>query len=86
MLCPSKPAVKPEKPTHAQVVFAQGDVRVLRRKSWQRFRENRGQKRGEPDTFELGSDSPLAHAEEGLLPACSGASTNENAQPRGVGR
>lgn len=86
MLCSSKPTVELENPTHAQVVVEQSDVRVLRRKCWQRFRENRGQKRVEPDTFDLSSDSPLAHAEEGLLPAYSGASTNENAQPRGVGR
>lgn len=39
----SNPVGELVKPTHAQLVVAQADVRVLRRKSWQRFRENRGQ-------------------------------------------
>jgi hypothetical protein len=63
MVCYSRPVGEPKKPTHAQVVVAQGDVRVLRRKSWQRFGENRGQKRVELATIGALSDHPLAHAE-----------------------
>ena len=40
----SRPVGELKKPTQAEVVVTQGDVRVLRRKSWRRFRENRGQK------------------------------------------
>jgi hypothetical protein len=63
MVCYSRPVGELKKPTHAQVVVAQGVVRVLRRKSWQRFRENRGQKRVEPAAIGTVSDHPLAHAE-----------------------
>jgi hypothetical protein len=47
MVCYSRPVGELKNSTHAQVVVAQCVVRVLRRKSWQRFRENRGQKRVE---------------------------------------
>ena len=63
MVCLSKLGVELEKSTHAQLVVAQGYVRVLRRKSWQRFRENRGQKRVELAAIGTVSDHPLAHAE-----------------------
>ena len=63
MVCLSKQVVELEKSTHAQLVVAQGDVRVLRRKSWQRFRENRGQKRVELAAIGAVSDHPLAHTE-----------------------
>ena len=63
MVCLSKQVVELEKSTHAQLVVVQGDVRVLRRKSWQRFRENRGQKRVELAAIGTVSDHPLAHAE-----------------------
>ena len=63
MVCLSKRVVELEKSTHAQLVVVQGDVRVLRRKSWQRFRENRGQKRVELASIGTVSDHPLAHAE-----------------------
>lgn len=63
MVCYSRPVGELKKPTHAQVVVAQSDVRVLRRKSWQRFRENRGQKRVELAAIGTVFDRPLAHAE-----------------------
>ena len=47
----------------AYFVVAQDDVRVLRQKSWQKFRENRGQKRVELAAICTVSDHPLAHAE-----------------------
>ena len=62
-VCPSKPVGELKKPTQAEVVVTQGDVRVLRRKNWRRFPENRGQKRGEPATTGTGFNHPLAHAE-----------------------
>lgn len=61
--CSSKPVGELKKPTQAEVVVTQGDVRVLRRKSWRRFPETRGQKRVEPATTGTVSHHPLAHAE-----------------------
>lgn len=62
MVCLSKLGVELEKSTHAQLVVAQGYVRVLRRKSWQGFRENREQKRVKLAAIGTVSDNPLAHA------------------------
>ena len=59
MVCLSKQVVELEKSTHAQLVVVQGDVRVLRRKSWQRFRENRWQKRVELVNQHLNSGDSL---------------------------
>ena len=68
MFCPSKPVGELKKPTQAEVVVAQGDVRVLRRKSWLRLRENRGQKRGELAAIGTVFDRPLDPAEYARTP------------------
>ena len=86
MVCLSKQVVELEKSTHAQLVVAQGDVRVLRRKSWQRFRENRGQKRVELAAIGTVSDHPPGTRRMCGNPACHAGNTNENAQLRTVGR